>query len=161
MATLNDLYDAFLALLETDEWETWESWEREEDWFQLYLAALPWFKFPRVDISVTTIRDSFGNTVSREFTNPSEITNNEIQILVLYMKVAWFGRVIDSWENLRPLYTEADFSPAKQLSEFSTRLKSQTTEAKQLEAIYYRSINGKPFDYGRLAGGGSNGKRRL
>ena len=68
------------------------------------------------------------------------------------MKAQWYDRVVDSWENLRPYYTERDFSPGKMLGEFRGRASEQLTKAKQLEAIYYRSIGGKPFDYTQLAG---------
>lgn len=153
MAVLQDVYDSFLAVIETDEWDTWTDWERQEDWFQLFLTATVWFKFPRVNLDVVTVRDPEGQVTSREFREPEKVTNAEVQILALYMKIAWFNRVIDSWENLRPLYTEADFSPAKQLNEYGKRLENQQKRARELESIYYRSIGGKPFNYGRLAGG--------
>jgi hypothetical protein len=35
-----------------------------------------------------------------------------IQILATYMKVEWLDRTILTWNNLRPLYDEADFSYA-------------------------------------------------
>ena len=137
------LFDAFLALLQTDEWEAWGEDEMSQDFCMLANAARPFFKFPRVNLD--------WETCSKEFVD-ERIGNAEIQVWAHYMKCIWYTRVIDSWENLRPLYTERDFSPAKQLSEFRQRHDQQLKMAKQLEANYYRSINGKPFDYGKLAG---------
>lgn len=142
MITLKDLYAAFLAIINTDEWDTWDDWERESDWGQLLLAAIPWFKFPRCSLEYdqTHFLDD-------------KMSNNEVQVLVRFMKYAWYGRVIDSWENIRPMYQERDFSPAKQMGEFSKRMDTIFSEARRLEATYYRSINGKPFPYSKLAGG--------
>ena len=137
------LYDAFFVLIESDEWDTWTEFEVENDLQQLALAAIPWFKFPRCSLEWDE---------SAEYFIDPRITNTEIQIVALFMKAIWLGRVIDSWENLRPLYTERDFSPAKQLSEFRQRQESIRKQADDLEARYYRSIKGQPFDYTGFAG---------
>lgn len=141
MTFYEDIYDAFLAQINDDEWSSWEEWEREEDWKQLLMAAIPWFKFPRV--SLEPLEDGFNASLS----------NTEIQILVAFMKYIWLERMILSWENLRPLYSERDFSPATMLDKFRQQQENQLKVAKQLEATYYRSIDGKPFPFSRLAGG--------
>lgn len=141
MTFYEDIYNAFLAQIQDDEWATWGEWEREEDWKQLLYAAIPWFKFPRVDL---TLGDNSFN---------AQLSNTEIQILVAFMKYIWLERVILSWENIRPLYSERDFSPATMLDKFRQQQENQLKVAKQLEATYYRSIDGKPFSFSRLAGG--------
>lgn len=138
------LFDAFLVLIESDEWDTWEEFEVECDLKHLALAAIPWFKFPRCSLEWDE---------NAEFFVDENITNVEIQIVALFMKWLWYGRVVDSWENLRPLYTERDFSPAKQLAEFRQKQESQLAAAKDLEKVYYRSIKGEPYDYTGFAGG--------
>ena len=137
------LYDAFFVLIESDEWDTWEETAINNDLEQVAKAAVPWFKFPRC---------SLGWNEEGDFTD-SEISNIEIQILAQFMKSVWLSRVVDSWENLRPFYTERDFSPAKMLGEFRQKQESQWKAAKDLERLYYRSVKGKPFDYTGLAGG--------
>lgn len=169
--TLKDLFDAFLALIESDEWEavnegaslTEEEQEAadkamDEDLLSIAKAAKPWFKFPRCSINWDETAVNAGENADKvNFikANPEDpdITNTEIQILAAFMKMIWYGRVIDSWENLRPLYTERDFSPGKMLAEFKGRAADQKKNALDLERVYYRSINGKPFDFSRLAGG--------
>lgn len=145
MATpVQALYDAFLVLIESDEWDTWEETSINNDLMHLALAAKPWFKFPRCSLDWDETAEYFLD---------EKISNTEIQIWALFMKSLWYSRAIDSWENLKPMYTERDFSPAKQLSEFRQRQDSIMKEAKDLEKVYYRSISGKPFDYKKLAGG--------
>lgn len=146
MATAyQDIYDAFLAQIEDDEWEAWDDWEKSEDWQQLLLGALPWFKFPRISLELDDVQKSFVN----------DLTNNEIQVIVSYMKYIWLQRVVHSWENLKTLYQERDFSPAKQLAELNSSSAAQLKTAKQLESLYYRSLNGKAWHFGSLAGGGN------
>ena len=68
------------------------------------------------------------------------------------MKCEWWNRTILTWENVKPLYEERDFSQANLLDKFKELLGREEYKALKLERIYYRSIKGKPFDYSRLAG---------
>ncbi len=144
MTPVQDLYDAFLVLIESDEWDQLEENVANIDFQHLAMAAIPWFKFPRCSLEWDE---------NAEYFKDENITNTEIQIIALFMKALWLNRVIDTWENLRPYYTERDFSPAKQLSEFRQRQQNQMEQAKDLEKVYYRSIKGKPYDYTTFAGG--------
>lgn len=144
MTPVQDLYDAFLVLIESDEWDQLEENVANIDFQHLAMAAIPWFKFPRCSLEWDE---------NAEYFKDENITNTEIQIIALFMKALWLNRVIDTWENLRPYYTERDFSPAKQLSEFRSRQQNQMEQAKNLEKVYYRSIKGKPYDYTTFAGG--------
>lgn len=144
MTPVQDLYDAFLVLIESDEWDQLEENVANIDFQHLAMAAIPWFKFPRCSLEWDE---------NAEYFKDENITNTEIQIIALFMKALWLNRVIDTWENLRPYYTERDFSPAKQLSEFRSRQQNQMEQAKDLEKVYYRSIKGKPYDYTTFAGG--------
>ena len=144
LTPVQNLFDAFLVLIESDEWDALEELEAQIDFKQLALAAKPWFKFPRCSLEW----DSTG-----KFFTDERITNDEIQVLALFMKSMWYDRVVDSWENLRPYYTERDFSPGKMLGEFRGRASEQLKKAKALESIYYRSVGGKPYDYKTFSGG--------
>ena len=68
------------------------------------------------------------------------------------MKCEWLNRTILTWENVKPLYEERDFSQANLLDKFNDLLVKEEKKASKLEAIYYRSVKGKPFNYSRLAG---------
>lgn len=103
------------------------------------MAAIPRFKFPRVSLEFSG--DSF----------VGDLGNTEIQILAQYMKVEWLNRSILTWENIKPLYTERDFSPANMLDKLKQLLEIEKKDALEQERIYYRSINGQPWEYERLA----------
>lgn len=145
MTSYQVVYDAFLAQISDDEWANWEDWERQEDWKQLLYAATPWFKFPRIPLTLSD--DGFVETI-----DPNK-DNNEIQVIVAYMKFIWLSRIIDDTKNLQTLYSERDFSPAQMLKEFKGKQDTQLKFAKMLESTYYRSIGGKPYPFSNLAGG--------
>ena len=102
-------------------------------------AGLPYFKFPRVSLA----RDDKGFK--------EDLNDQEIQIIACYMKCEWLNRIILSWENVKNLYTERDFSQANLLDKFTAMLKAERKQAEKLEAIYYRSVERKPFRYRELA----------
>ena len=68
-----------------------------------------------------------------------------------YMKCEWLDRTILTWENVKPLYEERDFSQANLLDKFNDTLAVEKKNAARLEAIYYRSIKRKPFGYRQMA----------
>lgn len=145
MTPVQTIYNAFLSKMTEDEWAEWLVAEMELDLFILLQGALPQFKFPRKKIEIVT--DEEGNIVFSE-----DLDNEEIQIIASYMKCEWLNRTILSWENLKPLYSERDFSPANMLKELETVLENNIRRAERLESKYYRSISGTPFDYSKLAG---------
>ena len=122
-----------------DEWAEWDLEDIEEDWKGLLMGALPWFKFPRVSLDIED--DSF----------VEDLNNEEIQILASYMKCEWLNRTILTWENVKPLYEERDFSQANLLDKFNQMLAAEKKNAARLEAVYYRSIQRKPFKYSQMA----------
>lgn len=140
MTSLQLVYNAFLAKILEDEWANWELDEIQADWRAILEGAIPFFKFPRVSLEIKD--DNF----------VGDLTNDEIQILANYMKCEWLNRTILTWENVKPLYEERDFSQANLIDKFRTLLEKEETKARKLESIYYRSINNKPFDYTKLAG---------
>lgn len=138
MTPYSKVYDAFLAKILEDEWENWLIEEAEEDWRQILESAIPWFKFPRISLE----RNDEG------FIN--DLGQAEIQILANFMKCEWLDRNIFSWENIKPLYSERDFSPANMLDKLKQKYEQSKMMADKLESNYYRSINGKPFKYSKL-----------
>ena len=140
MTPYQKVYDAFLVKMLEDEWVNWTEEEVFQDLRGILEGAVSWFKFPRVSLD----RDDSG------FIN--DLDNEEIQILACYMKCEWLNRTILTWENVKPLYEERDFSQANLLDKFNQLLEAEKYNALKLERIYYRSIKGKPFKYSNLAG---------
>jgi hypothetical protein len=56
-----------------------------------------------------------------------------------------------TWENVKPLYVERDFSQANLLDKLTNMLKEEKAKAQEMESIYYRSRKGRPFDFSKLA----------
>lgn len=145
MTPIKAIYPAFLSKLTEDEWTNWLREEVDYDHYILLQGALPQFKFPKVDLSLVEGEDG-------ELYFSGDLSNREIQIIASYMKCEWLNRTILTWENLKPLYDERDFSPAKMLSELNNLLREETKAAERLESKYYRIDNNKPFDYTTFAG---------
>ena len=145
MTSLQTVYDAFLGKMLDDEWGYWEEADIKEDLKSLLNAALPWFKFPRVSLDIQT------NSNTGEETFVDNLNNEEIQIIATYMKCEWLNRTILTWENVKPLYEERDFSQANLLDKFNQMLEKEKKNAARQEAVYYRSIQRQPFDYTQLA----------
>ena len=141
MTDLQVVYDAFLAKMLEDEWANWDLEDIEEDWRSLLKGALPWFKFPRVSLDFDESESYFLD----------DLSNEEIQILATYMKCEWLNRTILTWENVKPLYEERDFSQANLIDKFNQMLVAEKKNAARLEAVYYRSIKRKPFGYRQMA----------
>ena len=135
------VYEAFLSRILEDEWDHWQLEEAKQDWHQIMINALTWFKFPRISLEYN--EDGF----------ISDLSNEEIQIIADFMKCEWLNRSIMTWENVKPLYEERDFSQANLLDKLGSLLENQEEKARQREAIYYRSQKGRPFDFSKLAGG--------
>ena len=140
MTPYQKVYDAFLVKMLEDEWVNWTEEEVSQDLKGILEGDISWFKFPRISLD----RDDNG------FIN--DLDNEEIQILACYMKCEWLNRTILTWENVKPLYEERDFSQANLLDKFNQLLEAEKYNALKLERIYYRSIKGKPFKYSNLAG---------
>lgn len=141
MTPFSKVYDAFLSRILEDEWQHWMKEEAERDWHQIMTNAVTWFKFPRVSLEF----DDNGFV--------DDLNNEEIQIIADFMKCEWLNRCIMTWENVKPLYEERDFSQANLLDKLDELQQAQEKKARQREANYYRSIKGKPFDFSKLAGG--------
>ena len=150
------VYDAFLARITADEWTLEEELAIvERDWQELLNIAIFRFKYPRVSLEKEEIE-----TITEE--NPhqlkmyqfvDDLTNDEIQLLALYMKHEWVKRCIASWENIRQLYADKDFSQANHLDKLNKLEAAIQAEVRRAEGIYDRSRKKRPADlFKKLAG---------
>ena len=113
MTTLMDVYGAFLSKVNEDSWSRCYSQEDLEwfikDWRAFLNSALPYFRFPRCRLDI--------DEETQTFIDP-RVGSEEIQILATFMKQEWLKRTVDSWENIKTQYSEADFSQANLLKNF-------------------------------------------
>ena len=159
MATLFlKVYDAFLARITADEWTLEEELAIvERDWQELLRMAIFRFKYPRVDLTIEEVNQDDNKPTDSpklkmyQFVN--DLTNDEIQLLALYMKHEWVKRCINSWENIRQLYADKDFSQANHLDKLIKLEATVSTEIHKAEGIYDRSRSKRPADlFKKLAG---------
>ena len=145
MATpLQDVYDAFLSKIEADDWMlTEEENVVTEDWRMLLNAAIMQFRYPRVSLGY--------DKESAVFTD--NLGNDEIQILANLMKLEWIRRCISTWDNIRQLYSDKDFSQANFLDKLNKTGEQVRDECRLMLDRYGRSTNYKPSKlFGKLAG---------
>jgi len=149
------VYDAFLARITADEWTLEEELAIvERDWQELLRMAIFRFKYPRVsldseEVGITTSDDE----QLKQYQFVDDLTNDEIQLLALYMKHEWIKRCIASWENIRQLYADHDFSQANHLDKLNKLEAAVQLEVHKAEGIYDRSRYKRPANlFKKLAG---------
>ena len=141
MTPIYQVYNAFLSKMLDDEWTGWEAEDIERDWRSILDSALPYFRFPRKSLEI------------EEHNFVDDLDHEEIQILATLMKCEWLNRTILTWEHVKPMYEEKDFSEANLIDKFREKLKDEREVAHWQESNYYRSRDGKPFDFSKMAGG--------
>ena len=140
------VYDAFLAKIKEDDWSCETDFEIIlEDWRAILESALPFFKYPKISLD----RNNEGFV--------EELGSDELQIIANLMKAEWLARTIATWENVKIMYDERDFSQANLLDKFIKLQEQVEQKNRKLQKIYYRTSikNGvkKSYPYGNFAGG--------
>lgn len=150
------VYEAFLARITADEWTLEEDLAVvERDWQQLLDMAVFRFKYPRVSLNKIEIDPNPYDDNDRTFSYcfEGDLSQDEIQLLALYMKHEWIKRCIASWENIRQLYADKDFSQANHLDKLNKLQEAVADEVHRAEGIYDRSRNKRPASlFKKLAG---------
>ena len=163
MATpLLKVYDAFLARITADEWKLEEELAIvERDWQELLRMAIFRFKYPRVNLELEEVGPESNNPhMLHAYQFSGDLTNDEIQLLALYMKHEWVKRCIASWENIRQLYADKDFSQANHLDKLNKLESAVALEIHKAEGIYDRSRQKRPADLFKKLAGKKNVLRR-
>ena len=152
MATpLQIIYDAFLAKVEADDWmlsnlteidgELSYSPKLEEDLEAILNAAIAQFRYPRVSLD-------YEKGYFKE-----DLGNDEIQVLANLMKLEWIRRCIATWDNIRQLYSDKDFSQANFLDKLNKTGEQVRNECRLLLDRYGHAENYKPNKlFKKLAG---------
>lgn len=157
------VYDAFLSRITADEWTLEEELAIvERDWQELLKIAIFRFKYPRVSLDFEPINPVFQEDPNQlvQYQFVDDLSNDEIQLLALYMKHEWIKRCIASWENIRQLYADKDFSQANMLDKLNKLETTVALEVHKAEGIYDRSRNKTPASLFRKLAGKKNIVRR-
>ena len=137
------IYDSFLARISSDEWVLPdEMYIAQRDWFEFLKMAIFRFRFPRKSLEYDAEQMAFNE----------ELDDAEIQMLAIYMKHEWVKRCVASWEEIKMLYSNKDFSQANHLDKLIKLSEQLELECVKSSATYYRSVKGRPYDYTKLAG---------
>ena len=138
------IYDSFLARISSDEWVLPdEMYIAQHDWFEFLKMAIFRFRFPRKSLEYDTDQMAFNE----------ELDDAEIQMLAIYMKHEWVKRCVASWENIRQLYADKDFSQANHLDKLIKLEASIADEVHKAEGIYDRVWHKRPSRrFSQLAG---------
>ena len=137
------IYDSFLARISSDEWVLPdEMYIAQHDWFEFLKMAIFRFRFPRKSLEYDIDQMAFNE----------ELDDAEIQMLAIYMKHEWVKRCVASWEEIKMLYSNKDFSQANHLDKLIKLSEQLELECVKSSATCYRSIKGRPYDYTKLAG---------
>jgi len=151
------IYDAFLARITADEWTLEEELAIvERDWQELLRMGIFRFKYPRVSLELEEVESPNTDDNPHElkmYQFVDDLSDDEIQLLALYMKHEWVKRCIASWENIRQLYADKDFSQANHLDKLNKLEAAVNLEIHKAEGIYDRSREKQPaYLFKRLAG---------
>ena len=148
------VYDAFLARITADEWMLEEELAIvERDWQELLKMAVERFKYPRVSLEMEELEQQDENSPITVMQFKDDLTNAEIQLLALYMKHEWVKRCIASWENIRQLYVDSDYSQANHIDKLLKLEASVALEVHKAEGRYDRSREHGPASiFRKLAG---------
>ena len=150
------VYDAFLARITADEWTLEEELAIvERDWQELLKMAIARFKYPRVSLEFEEVSaaDDENSPQLKIYQFVDDLTNDEIQMLAVFMKHEWIKRCVASWEHIGQLYTSKDFSAANHLDKLNDLEANVLREVNKQQDIYDRSRTKRPAElFKKLAG---------
>lgn len=151
------VYDAFLARITADEWTLEEELAIvERDWQELLKMAIGRFKYPRVSLDfeeLTNAATSESSPQLKVYQFKEELTNDEIQLLAVYMKHEWIKRCVADFNHIGTLYTSKDFSAANHLDKLNNLEVAVRKETEEQQDIYDRSRGKAPAEiFRKLAG---------
>ena len=124
------VYDTFLSKVTDDMYMEIDQEETNALLYELLQNAIPWFEFPRVNL-YNQNEDSFLITLS----------NEEINILAVYMIVEWLGQQLANVELIRMKYSGSDFkftSQANHLHKLTNLQKEYERKGFHLQRLYKR-----------------------
>lgn len=136
--SFQNIYDVFLSSVTDDMYMELTEEDTKAMLQELLVQALPYFEFPRFDINNYTVADT---TNKVEGTFNVHLTNEEINIIVKYMVVAWIGQQLSSIENTRMKYSGTDFKFTSQANHIAKLIALQDkykTEGFHLQRLYKR-----------------------
>lgn len=132
-----DIYKSFLSKITDDMYMELDENQTNAMLFELLENAIPFFEFPRQDI---TDYDEMLQSYN------IELTKEEINILSTYMIVCWLGQQLASVDNVRMKYSGSDFkftSQANHMAKLIALKEKYEKEGLHLQRLYKRRKKNK------------------
>lgn len=134
------LFPLFLSTLSSCTFASFSDEELYRELSNLAKRAIARFRFPRISLQ-------YEQKDSGEIFFVNNITMNEIEVIVCWMKVLWVEYQLSKERNYENLYADKDvkaFSSGNLISSITKALVEVTNQARKIEEFYYRSNNGSP-----------------
>ena len=132
---LQEIYDAFWGKVTDDTFLEWTVQDTEKDLYNIFMDALPNFEFPRFPLY------KFTYNADGKQCFVAHLTQEEINILALYMVNTWLQRQITSIENVRQKFSGSDYkftSQANHLDKLLALKKETERQAFHMQRLYKR-----------------------
>jgi hypothetical protein len=126
------IYNCFYSKITDDMYMELDKNQTEAMTEELFDRALPWFEFPRVNLYDFNREEKCYNI---------ELSAEEINIIAVYMVVAWLTQQLASVENIRMKYSGSDFkftSQANHMARILSLKKDFEREGFHLQRLYKR-----------------------
>jgi hypothetical protein len=126
----SDVYNKFLSKITDDMYMEMTEEDTKGMLQELLESAIPWFEFPRVNLYERT-DSAFAATLSEE----------EKNILAVYMIVEWMGQQLATVELIRMKYSGSDFkftSQANHIHKLQNLRKEYERQGFHLQRLYKR-----------------------
>lgn len=126
------IYNCFYSKITDDMYMELDKEQTETMTEELFNRALPWFEFPRINIYDFNRENKTYNI---------ELSNEEINIIAVYMVVAWLTQQLASVEQTRMKFSGSDFkftSQANHMARLLTLKKDFEREGFHLQRLYKR-----------------------
>lgn len=126
------IYDRFFSKVTDDMYMELDKNQTEAMLEELFESALPWFEFPRVDLYNFDKENKVYNIT---------LSNEEVNIIAIYMLVEWLTQQLVNVENTRMKYSGSDFkftSQANHMSKLLALKKDYEREGFHLQRLYKR-----------------------
>lgn len=137
----SDVYNNFLSKITDDMYMELTLQDTEKILYELLVAAVPKFQFPRQDLSYQQIQVEGQHEEQTIWAFVNKLTQQEINIISTYMIVEWIGQQLASVENTRMKYSGSDFkftSQANHMQKLLQMKKDYEREGFHLQRLYKR-----------------------
>ena len=134
------LFPLFLSTLSSCTLASYTDEELRNELNMFAMRAIARFRFPRVKLQYALDAEGNGTFVN-------DITMNELEVVVAWMKVIWLEYQLSKERNYENLYADKDvkaFSSGNLIASIVKALDTFTSQARKIEEFYYRSDNGVP-----------------